>query len=135
MQSSATTNPRLDVHNKLDAVAYELAARDAVWAALPLVIAEIGTGRIVYCTVHGADVFGYTREQLLGAQLSVILKDDLDPPLVRLIGVSKRVCGVKRDGAVFDVHIGLLETEALGQSVMVMLVVEAYGKGECDAAK
>lgn len=114
------------VHNKLDAVAYEIAARDAVWASLPLIISEIDTGKVVYCTKHGADVFGYTRDEMLSKQLHDFIQDDVDAPLIRLIGVSKRVCGVKKCGDKFEVHVGLLEVEALGKSVMVILVAEAY---------
>lgn len=116
-------------------VAYEILVRDAVWPTLPVVIADVNTGEIVYSSAYGASVFGYAPEELLGKSVETLIppatrqshtlwRQDMNNLKAWPTGLGRRLEGLRKDGTTFPVHVGLVITTALERSVGVALVVE-----------
>jgi two-component system cell cycle sensor histidine kinase/response regulator CckA len=82
-------------------------------------------GRIVLVNRRAMEMFGYTREELLGAQIEILLpagkraghsaqRDDyFARPRIRPIGIGMDLAGRRKDGAEFPVEVSLssIETE------------------------
>lgn len=119
-------------------IAYEIAAKDAAWPVLPVVIADMKTGEIYYVSKFAADVFGYTPEELTGQPVEVLVpeslrfahaawRQDATVPKTRLMGVGRQIRGVRKDGTTFPAHVGLTATTALGRLVGVAFVIDLTG--------
>lgn len=122
----------------LDAMAYEAAAKSEAWSKLPILMADMDSGEIVYCTEFAASMFGYTADELNGQQLEILIPHDLrtshamwrqdaNVPRTRLMGVGRRVHGLRKSGEVFPVHVGLTAMEAMGKKVGIAFVIDLTG--------
>jgi len=81
------------------------------------------TGRIVLANRRAEEMFGYTREELLGARIEILLpesrrashgrqRDDyFSRPRVRPMGIGMDLAGRRKDGAEFPVEVSLSNIE------------------------
>src|SRR5437016_11481022 len=102
----------------LDHLALEITAKDAAWPVLPIIMADMQTGEILYASVFAAGIFGYEAAELLGQPVETLIPEDVRDaharwrqdttvPKTRLMGVGRKIYGRKKDGTLFPVHIGL----------------------------
>jgi len=82
-------------------------------------------GRITYANTEAEKLFGYTREELLGRPIEILIPERLrehhvalrdgylPQPVARQMGVGRDLAALRRDGREFPVEIGLnpVETE------------------------
>lgn len=119
-------------------VAYEMAAKDAAWKVLPIIIADTDTGEILYCSQFAADTFGYTVDELLGQTIETLIPEDVrishsrwrqdaSVPKTRLMGVGRQIHGKRKDDSIFPVHIGLTSTKALDRTIGIAFVIDLTG--------
>lgn len=116
-------------------LAYEVAAKDAAWPRLPVVIANLKDGAIVYVSDFAAETFGYTRDELIGQPVEVLIPEDIRDrhaiwrqdaavPKTRLMGIGRQVIGRRKDGTVFPAHVGLTTTEMAGHQIGIAFVID-----------
>lgn len=114
---------------------YQMAAKDAAWPVLPIVMADVVTGEIVYCSRFAAATFGYDFEELEGQLVEVLAPDevrtphtawrqDVFVPNTRLMGVGRQVRGKRKDGSLFPVHVGLTAMEVQGRRIGIAFVID-----------
>lgn len=124
--------------NHLRRVAYELAAKEAAWPVLPIIMARLCDGEIVYLTKPAADTFGYTVEELLGKPVEILLpenvrtphaewRQDVSVPKTRLMGAGRQVQGRRKNGELFPAHVGLTQVTVLEESIGIAFVVDLTG--------
>src|SRR5277367_4493752 len=110
-RESATT-PALDLTETLLAPALLEAIPDAI-------VAVNQDGIIVQVNSRTEDLFGYTRQELIGQTVEMLVPDAQRPqhhghreefrrePRTRRMGASLDLCGRRRDGSEFPVEISL----------------------------
>lgn len=119
-------------------LAYETAAKDAAWSILPILMADMETGDIVYVSQSVADIFGYHYEELIGKKVEILVPEDLRDahsrwrkdtavPKTRLMGVGRALWGVKKDGATFPVHIGLTAVHVHEHMIGIAFIIDLTG--------
>jgi PAS domain S-box-containing protein len=119
-------------------IAYELAAKDAAWPKLPILMADLQTGEIVYCSPFAAHVFGYEPAELLGGSVEELVmpelreaharwRQDASVPKTRLMGVGRHIIGRRKDGTPIPVHIGLTAARVTGRDIGVAFVIDLTG--------
>jgi PAS domain S-box-containing protein len=81
------------------------------------------TGRIVLSNHRAEEIFGYTREELLGARIEILLpesrrsahsrerEDYFDRPRIRPMGIGMDLSGRRKDGTEFPVEVSLSNIE------------------------
>lgn len=122
----------------LTTLAFELAARDASWPVLPIVLADFRTGEIIYVSKFAADIFDYEPERLLGQAIEMLVpeeirltharwRQDAQTPRTRLMGVGRALRGKRRDGSLFPVLITLTSARVLDRDIGVAFVVDLTG--------
>lgn len=122
----------------ITALAYEVAARDVTWPILPVVMADMQTGEIVYISHYAADIFGYAIEELLGRSLEELVPEDVrdshtrwrkdaSVPKTRLMGAGRQVRGRRKDGSLFPAHVGLTALTVLDRQIGVAFVIDLSG--------
>jgi PAS domain S-box-containing protein len=99
--------------------------RIAVDAAPNAMVMVDAGGKIVMVNTQTETLFGYTREELIGSGVEILIPqryrgahpayrlDFMREPLARSMGVGRDLYGVRKDGSEFPVEIGLnpIETE------------------------
>lgn len=121
--------------SKLDVAVYEMAAREALWPLLPVVMANVGNGQIVYASAPAAAVFGYLPAELVGLSVESLIPErlrathahyraDATIPNVRAFGVARCLTGLRKNGTEVALHIGLVEIAPLGEPVAVAFVID-----------
>jgi PAS domain S-box-containing protein len=124
--------------SEISRLALEVAAKDAAWPVLPIVMADLETGEIVYASKFAADIFGYTPDELVGNTLEMLVPEELQAshaqwrqdasvPRTRLMGVGRHVKGRRKDGTLFPVIITLTAMTAMGRSVGIAFVTDLTG--------
>ena len=124
--------------SELKNLAHEVAARDAAWPVLPIVMADTQTGEIVYASKFAAAIFGYEPEELVGGNIENLVpmelrtahamwRKDVQTPKTRLMGVGRQVMGVRKDGSLLPVHVSLTAVESLGRGIGVAFVTDLTG--------
>jgi PAS domain S-box-containing protein len=124
--------------DSIDTLMYEIAAKDKVWALLPILMAKVQTGTIVYCSQSAADVFGYDFRELIGQPVELLVPEaardhhakvrvDTAVPNVRPVGFARAVRGVRKDGSEFAVHVGLYEVVTPVGEIGVAVVTDLTG--------
>jgi PAS domain S-box-containing protein len=120
------------------ALVYEVAARDAAWPLLPIVVVIIDTGEIVYISKSAARMFGYDVKELLGKPVDVLVPQDMRYTRemwrkdhinadTSLMGIGHQTRGLRKDGAEFPMHVGLASTDAMDVRISISLVVDLTG--------
>lgn len=122
----------------LDKLAYEIAARDAAWSVLPIVLADMDTGEVLYASVFAAGIFGYEAAEIVGQSVEMLIPEDVrdahsrwrqdaSVPVTRLMGVGRQIRGRKKDGTLFPVHVGLTATTVHGRQIGIAFIVDLTG--------
>jgi formate hydrogenlyase transcriptional activator len=83
-------------------------------------------GAIVMVNRHIEQLFGYTRDELVGQPVEILLPDAL--------GAGQTVCGRRRDGSEFPVEVGLNAIATEHGSFVLAAVVDISGRREVDDA-
>ena len=122
--------------NKLDRAVYELAARDALWGRLPVLIVDT-LSVIVYCNERAAAAFGRTVDELCGMSTVDLLSEPFhaleragESRMMRLLGSGRPVYGKHKDGTSTNVRVWFSDMELENKKLVVALVIdltEAYG--------
>jgi PAS domain S-box-containing protein len=124
--------------NSINRLAYEVAAKDAAWPVLPIVMADMESGEIVVVNKFVADVFGYEADDLYGQPIEMLVPDalrdshaqwrrDATVPKARLMGVGRQIMGRRKDGTLFPVHVGLTAMECMGRNIGIAFVIDLTG--------
>lgn len=103
-------------------------------AAPDAIVCVDATGTIVAVNAEVTQMFGYEREQLLGAELEVLLPEEsrsrhvglrtafLLNPEGRAIGVGLSLSGRRRDGSVFPIEVSLAQDHAQAETIVIAVV-------------
>lgn len=121
--------------SEINRLVYEVAAKDAVWPLLPIVMANLDSGEIVFVSKPAADLFNYEVDDLLGKPLEVLVppnvatthenwRKDASVPKIRTMGSGRQVYGRRKDGNLFPAHVSLMEAPAIGKRIGVAIVVD-----------
>jgi hypothetical protein len=102
-------------------------------------------GRIVLVNRETERLFGYSREELVGRSIEVLVPErhrSIHPrhraryhqdPAPRVMGTGRDLFGRRKDGSEFPVEIGLKPVEALGQRFVVGTVVDISERRRIEA--
>jgi PAS domain S-box-containing protein len=105
-----------------------------------------GTGRIVFVNGHLAAMFGYTREELVGQPLEILVPSELrhahaehraryaGNPHVRAMGVGLDLTGRRKDGTRFPVEISLSYSQGTGGLLCVGFVTDISERKRAEEA-
>jgi len=100
------------------------------------VLAVDAAGHIVLLNAQMEKMFGYSREELIGQPVEVLVPERFrrgharlrkrfaDAPQMRLMGAGRNLIGLCKDGSEFPVEIGLNPIAASLESVVVATVVD-----------
>lgn len=124
--------------SEMQRLMFEVEAKDMAWPVLPILLADMETGEIVYVSKFCADIFGYGKTELLHQPLELLVPEplrdaharwrkDASVPKARLMGVGRQIKGRKKDGTLFPVHVGLTAMVALGRPIGIAFVVDLTG--------
>ena len=92
-------------------------------SAAQAIISIDRAGRIVLCNRRAEEMFGYTRDELLGARLEILLPESRRPahgrqrddyfsrPRARPMGIGLDLAGRRKDGTEFPVEVSLSNIE------------------------
>ena len=119
-------------------LAYEVTAKDAAWPVMPILMADMQSGEIVYASRFAADIFGYTPDELIGQHVESLMPEDIrdshsrwrqdaSVPKARLMGVGRLMRGLKKNGSTFPVHIGLTAITSRERHIGVALIIDLTG--------
>lgn len=126
------------VVQSLHTIAYEIAAKDAAWPVLPILMARLQDTEIVYVTTALANTFGYEIEELIGESVGSLLPEDIrethalwmrdvSVPKTRLMGAGRQVQGRRKSGELFPAHVGLTQVTVLDEAIGIAFVVDLTG--------
>jgi PAS domain S-box-containing protein len=125
--------------SSLERVVLETSAKDAAWPLLPVVLADLDTGEILYASTPLATVFGYgDAAELTGKPIEtlvpeplrsqhVVWRKDVFTPQARFAGQGRKVTGRRKDGGEFPVQILLTSIAVPGRRVGVAIVADLTG--------
>jgi PAS domain S-box-containing protein len=97
----------------------EDAYRLAVEAAPNAILVVAPGGAIILANAQAEKMFGYSREELLGRSIDLLVPERFRPrhsrecheffsrPQVRAMGAGRDLCGLRKDGAEIPIEIGL----------------------------
>ena len=123
----STDLPRADLSARLPTII------DAVPTALVMIDA---TGRIVLVNAQTETLFGYSRVELLGERVELLVPDRYRPghpelrtrffaaPAVRRMGEGRDLFGLRKDGSEFPIEIGLTPVEMEGEVFVISAIVD-----------
>lgn len=95
-----------------------------------------GAGRIVLINTQTARLFGYTKEELLGQRVEMLVPERFrgnhpayrdgfaQVPQARLMGAGRDLFGLRKDGREVPIEIGLNPIEMNGQTLILSSVVD-----------
>lgn len=124
--------------SELTKLAFEIAAKDTAWPILPIIMADIHSGEIVYISKFAEDIFGYETNELLGQTIEVLIpesvresharwRQDASVPKMRMMGVGRQIVGRRKNGNVFPLHIGLTTVSVMERVIGVALTIDLTG--------
>ena len=102
----------------------EVHLRAYLEAALRAIVAVSAEGRIVFVNGHTEEIFGYTRTELVGQDIRILLPERFHSacsaalgayfaaPSVRILGRDLDLAGRRKSGAEFPIEIGLSFVQA-----------------------
>jgi PAS domain S-box-containing protein len=105
-----------------------------------------GGGRILLVNVQTEKLFGYSRSELIGQSVDVLVPDRyreghaghralfLEHPSARPMGAGRDLFGVRKDGSEFPVEIGLSPIETEGGSMVLASIVDITERKRAEAA-
>jgi len=109
-----------DSSGKLPGVFHETKMVEALLESASQAILSVdSTGRIVLANSRAEEMFNYTRQELLGASIELLLPESkrgtharqreryFEQPRVRPMGIGMELAGRKRDGSEFPVEVSL----------------------------
>ena len=116
---------------------FEIAGRSAAWPILPILMADLATGEIVYCAESAAQIFGYRAMELVGLPVEELIHESARADHVgwrrefvaskvglEAIGRGRLINGRRKDGANVPVHVSLTSINAMDRVVGVALVID-----------
>lgn len=121
--------------------------RLAVEAAPSGMIMTDGEGRIVMLNANAEKLFGYSRDELIGKNVDILLPHrfrDAHPqsratykhqPLVRAMGAGRDLHALRKDGAEIPVEIGLNPIETSGVTMAIASVVDISERKRAEAQR
>jgi two-component system sensor kinase FixL len=124
---------------ELSKLALVTVAKERAWAVLPVVMADMDSGEILFVSPPACQTFGYAAEdELLGRPIEALVPDDVSPahatwrkdsptPRTRMMGAGRRVRGKRKDGSLFDAHVSLTGMEEMGRKVGIAIVTDLSG--------
>lgn len=126
------------IESDIRTLMFAIAIKDALWPLLPIVAIDVETGEIVYVNKYSASVFGYRIEELIGQQIEklvpppyrdghVLWRKNLVAARFHLMGMGRRVHGIRKSGDVFPASVTLSSVEVEGRTYGVVLIVDLTG--------
>jgi PAS domain S-box-containing protein len=104
-----------------------------------------GSGRIVTANAQASKLFGYTRDELIGAELEMLLPEGVHQrhrehragfvrqPQVRSMGQGLSLEARRRDGSVFPVEVSLAPDTSSGDLTVIAAVRDVTSQREIEA--
>lgn len=106
--------------DSLDDTAYAIAAKDVIWPWLPVLVVDVDTRLILFCSEPAARMLGYDRHALSGVHMSEVLAEGAPPlPPGESCVQLRRV-----DGAPFQACVIVAETNTMDKTVKVVLLTD-----------
>ena len=107
--------------DSVEALAYEIIAKDVVWPKLAVLMAEKDTGKVVYCSKPVSEMLLLTRADARTRTLSSFgfNKEPHGPT---------RVQCVRANGTTFPVHVQTVEMHVMGHDVLIVLMFDLTGE-------
>ena len=102
-------------------------------AATQSIVAVNEDGKFVIVNASTETMFGYTRDELLGRKMDVLVPDYFAQPRSRPMGLGLELEGRHKDGTVFPVEIGLSTMETTEGRLGVAFVVDITQRRLMDA--
>ena len=112
----------------------EAAFRGLFESAPDAIILVNQDGRITLANTHAETAFGYTREELIGQPLEVLLPERFREkhsghrnayqanPTIRRMGVGLELFGLRKDGSEFPVEVGLSAFQTNGDTAILSFI-------------
>lgn len=104
---------------------------------MPMAIITVAaSGRIVFANAQAVRLFGYTREQLDGESIDLLMPDRfrtnhpslrqsfVDEPKARPMGIGRDLFGLHRDGSEIPIEIGLTPIHTDGGLLVVSAIID-----------
>ena len=119
--------------------------RIAVDAAPNAMVMVDAGGKIVMVNTETETLFGYTREELIGCGVEILIPqryreahpayrlDFMREPLARSMGVGRDLYGVRKDGSEFPVEIGLNPIETERGTLVLSAIIDITHRKQVDA--
>ncbi|WP_143473591.1 sensor histidine kinase [Flavilitoribacter nigricans] len=102
-------------------------------ATLGILVANV-SGEIILCNKLAEDLFGYTRNELLGQKVEMLLPDQmrsrhvkhraayLEHPTPRLMGAGRDLYGRRKDGSIFPIEISLSHVRIEDKTAVIAFI-------------
>jgi len=93
-------------------------------------------GKIVYCNNELLEMFGYTKSELLGHSVEILVPEQysenhpnylasfMKKPTKRSMGVGREVAGLRKNGDIFPVEIGLNPIESENVDIVIATITD-----------
>jgi len=119
--------------------------RLAVESAPNAMVMVNGEGCIVLVNLQTERLFGYSREELLGSSVEMLVPDRFradhprfrsayfDKPIARSMGTGRELYGRRKDGSEFPVEIGLNPIEAGEETLVLSAIVDITARKDSEA--
>jgi PAS domain S-box-containing protein len=129
---SDRADPRPDEADRI--VAEERRFESLLEAAPDALLVVDGRGTIVTVNAQVSNVFGYARDELVGASVELLLPLELHErhvalrsdfqrdPSVRAMGMGRQLSGRKRDGTIFPVEVSLAPDRSSAEPIVIAAV-------------
>jgi PAS domain S-box-containing protein len=131
--------------NKLALQRSEVGFRQVVESAPNAIVMSGPTGRIEMVNAQTERVFGYTRDELLGKPIEMLVPERYRPnhpelrksffadPVSRPMGAGRDLYGLKKDGSEFPVEIGLNPIETDEGTMVLSAIVDISARKRMEA--
>jgi|GEM_PF-400242 len=118
--------------------------RLAVESAPNAMVMINGEGRIVLVNLETEKLFGYSRDELLGNSVELLVPDRFreahpnfrraffDKPIARSMGIGRELYGRRKDGSEFPVEIGLNPIETGDETLVLSAIVDITARKESE---
>lgn len=120
--------------------------RSVIEAAPNAMIVVSGQGRIQFANAAAEKMFQYTREELIGQTVEMLVPQQLRQDHMRLredynlsaepraMGVDRELTGLRKDGELFPVEIGLSPISLDGETLVLSSVYDATKRKQAEIA-